>query len=75
MPLNIVTQLLADWLLIGLVVLALLAFAAVVCGLAGYLPSWYLLRRSSLPTPKLRQQMEEYHARQSGIFHRARRRP
>ena len=51
MPLNIVTQLLADWLLIGLVVLALLAFAAVVCGLAGYLPSWYLLRRASLRTP------------------------
>ena len=46
MPTDIVAQVLADWTLIGLVVLALLAFAAVVCGLTGYLPSWYLIRRT-----------------------------
>ena len=44
-----IAQVLADWTLIGLVVMAVLAVASLWCGLTGRLPSWYLLRRTSLP--------------------------
>ena len=47
MPTDIVAQVLADWTLIGLVAVALLAFATLWCGLTGRLPSWYLLRRAA----------------------------